>query len=195
MGNIRDYKKEKRMWYLYLRRDQHYLRSYRTHNLWLNMYHKKMRIPKINAWHVAVMRRMSKSVSTMRVVGAIYSITLMGAIKGALGFSEAPASKEVADEENYRLMSDFELLLESVLNEQFLDSSVLYYDDELTATEIVDQEGGLAGDFAPADVQSLLHDKSSHDHESFKAVRHPDRVGTNYPKGDALSCYKILPKQ
>lgn len=22
----------------------------------------------------------------------------------------------------------------------------------------------------------------------------PDRVGTNYPKGDALSCYKILPK-
>lgn len=53
------------MWYLYLRRDQHYLRSYRTHNLWLNMYHKKMRIPKINAWHVAVMRRMSKSVSTV----------------------------------------------------------------------------------------------------------------------------------
>lgn len=53
------------MWYLYLRRDQHYLRSYRTHNLWLNMYHKKMRIPKINAWHVAIMRRMAKSVSTV----------------------------------------------------------------------------------------------------------------------------------
>ena len=53
------------MWYLYLRRDQHYLRSYRTHNLWLNMYHKKLRIPKINAWHVAVMRRMAKSVSTV----------------------------------------------------------------------------------------------------------------------------------
>jgi len=50
---------------LYLRRDQHYLRSYRTHNLWLNMYHKKMRIPKINAWHVAIMRRMAKSVSTV----------------------------------------------------------------------------------------------------------------------------------
>ena len=146
----------------------------------------------------------------MRVVGALWSITLMGAIKGALGFSEVPASKEVADEENYRLlsifqknkygyntrfMSDFELLLESVLNEQFLDSSVLYYDDVLTATEIEDQEGGLAGEFAPADVQALLHDKSSHDHESYKALRHPDRVGTNYPKGDALSCYKSLPKQ
>ena len=35
-------------------------------------------------------------------------------------------------------MSDFDLLLESVLNEQFLDNSVLYYDDELTATEIED---------------------------------------------------------
>ena len=51
------------MWYLYLRRDQHYLRSYRTHNLWLDSYAKKMRQPKINAWHVAVMRRMAKSTS------------------------------------------------------------------------------------------------------------------------------------
>ena len=51
------------MWYLYLRRDQHYLRSYRSHNLWLDTYHKKMRQPKINAWHVSLMRRMSKSVS------------------------------------------------------------------------------------------------------------------------------------
>ena len=51
------------MWYLYLRRDQHYLRSYRTHNLWLDSYAKKMRQPKISAWHVAVMRKLSKSVS------------------------------------------------------------------------------------------------------------------------------------
>lgn len=54
------------MWYLYLRRDQHYLRSYRTHNLWLDSYAKKMRQPKINAWHVAVMRRMAKSTSGVR---------------------------------------------------------------------------------------------------------------------------------
>lgn len=54
------------MWYLYLRRDQHYLRSYRSNNLWLNVYAKKMRQPKINAWHVAVMRKMSKTVSGVR---------------------------------------------------------------------------------------------------------------------------------
>jgi len=51
------------MWYLYLRRDQHYLRSYRTHNLWLDNYAKKMRNPKIATFHVAFMRKMAKSVS------------------------------------------------------------------------------------------------------------------------------------
>jgi hypothetical protein len=45
-------------------------------------------------------------------------------------------------------MSDFELLLESALNEQFLDNATLYYDDEMTATEIEDQEVGLVGDFS-----------------------------------------------
>jgi len=92
-------------------------------------------------------------------------------------------------------MSDFELLLESALNEKFLDNATLYYDDELTATEIEDQEVGLAGDFSHQDVRNLIHDKSHDSHESFKSVRYPDRVGTNYPKGDALSCYKILPKK
>lgn len=146
----------------------------------------------------------------MRVAGALYTVTLIGFIKAALAFSAPAESKDLQNEENYRLlsifsknkygyntrfMSDFELLLESVLNEKFLDNATLYYDDEMTATELEDQELGLAGDFAPADVQGLLHDKSSHDHESYKAVRHPDRVATNYPKGDSLSCYKILPKQ
>jgi hypothetical protein len=137
-------------------------------------------------------------------------MTIIGAIKAGLAFSELPVNKDLETEENHRLvtifqknkfgyntrfMSDFELLLESVLNEKFLDNATLYYDDELTATEIEDQELGLAGDFAHADVQGLIHDKSSGDHDSYKAVRHPDRVGTNYAKGDALSCYKILPKQ
>ena len=146
----------------------------------------------------------------MRVAGALYTVTLIGFIKAALAFSAPAESKDFQNEENYRLlsifsknkygyntrfMSDFELLLESVLNEKFLDNATLYYDDEMTATELEDQELGLAGDFAPADVQGLLHDKSSHDHDSYKAVRHPDRVATNYPKGDSLSCYKILPKQ
>ena len=92
-------------------------------------------------------------------------------------------------------MSDFEQFLEAVLNEPFLDNSTAYYQDELTATEVEDMESGLAGEFAPADVQQLLHDVEEHDHSSYKAVRFPDRVGTNYPKGDALSCYKILPKK
>jgi len=92
-------------------------------------------------------------------------------------------------------MSDFELFLESVLNEKFLDNSVAYYGNEMTAEEMEDQEAGLAGDFAPSDVQTLLKDTEEHDHDSYKAVRFPDRVGTNYAKGDALSCYKILPKQ
>jgi hypothetical protein len=137
-------------------------------------------------------------------------MTVIGVIKASLAFSELPQDKSIEDEENHRLvsifsknkygyntrfMSDFELLLESMLNEQFLDNATLYYDDELTATEVEDQEVGLAGDFSHADVANLIHDKNHDDHESFKALRHPDRVGTNYPKGDALSCYKILPKK
>ena len=146
----------------------------------------------------------------MRVAGALYTITFFAAVKAALGFSAPPESTAVTEEENYRLlsifqknkygyntrfMSDFELMLESVLNDKFIDGATSYYEDELTATEIEDQESGLAGDFAPADVQTLIKDRGEHDHEPFKALRYPDRVGTNYPKGDALSCYKILPKQ
>ena len=146
----------------------------------------------------------------MRTVGALYAITLGAALKAALNFSAVPESKDMENEENYRLMSvfaknrygyntrfmsDFELMLESVLNEKFIDDSVLYYDNELTANEIEDQEAGLSSDFAPSDVANLIHDKSSGDHDSYKALQFPDRVGTNYPKGDALSCYKILPKQ
>lgn len=51
------------MWYLYLRRDQHYMRSFRTHNLWLDTYAKKMRAPKVTAFHVSILKRLSKSVS------------------------------------------------------------------------------------------------------------------------------------
>ena len=51
------------MWYLYLNRDQQYLRSYRTHNLWLDPYAAKMRAPKIHAFHIAAMKRLAKSTS------------------------------------------------------------------------------------------------------------------------------------
>ena len=96
---------------------------------------------------------------------------------------------------NTRFMSDFELFLDAMLNEKWLDESTLYYNDVMTSKEVEDQEQGLVGDFAPSDVQNLLHDVEEHSHDSYKALQWPDRVGTNYPKGDDLSCYKILPKK
>ena len=93
-----------------------------------------------------------------------------------------------------RFMSDFELFLEAMINEKFIDASTLYYDDANNAKEIEDIETGLNGDFSHADVRHLLKDKDDGHHESFKALRRPGRVGTNYEASDNLSCYKILPK-
>ena len=95
---------------------------------------------------------------------------------------------------NTRFMSDFDSFLEAVLNERFIEEATNYQDDEVVATEIEDMEAGLVGDFAKADIKNLLKDRGSHDHSVFKSLMHPDRVGTNYPKDDSLSCYKILPK-
>ena len=146
----------------------------------------------------------------MRFAGTLWTVTLFSAIMATQNFSKPVEGKPVEDEQHYRLlsifsknkygyntrfMSDFELFLESVLNEPFLDNSTAYYGDEMTCTEMEDMEEGLNGDFAPADVQQLLHDRSEESHDSAMTVRFPDRVGTNYAKGDALSCYKILPKQ
>ena len=63
-----------------------------------------------------------------------------------------------------------------------------------TEKEITDHEAGLNSDFAHADVRHMLKDRDGGHHENFKSLRFPDRVGTNYVKSDALSCYKILPK-
>ena len=93
---------------------------------------------------------------------------------------------------NTRFISDFDLLLEGVLNERFIDESTLYYDDPTVTKEIEDMELGLNGEFAEDDIKNLLKDKSSHDSAS-KVVHYPDRVGTNYVKSDALSCYKVHP--
>jgi len=51
------------MWYSYLNRDQPYLRSYRTNNLWLDQYHKKLRCPRVTAFHIGVFKRMGKTFS------------------------------------------------------------------------------------------------------------------------------------
>jgi hypothetical protein len=93
-----------------------------------------------------------------------------------------------------RFMSDFELFLEAMLNERFIDESTLYYDDKMTTLEIEDIELGLNGEVSNADVRHLNRDRSNDDHESYVAYYYPDRVGTNYEASDALSCYKILPR-
>ena len=93
---------------------------------------------------------------------------------------------------NTRFMSDFDLLLEGVLNERFIDESTLYYDDPSVSKEIEDMELGFQDEFAESDIKNLLKDKSAHG-EPGKTVHYPDRVGTNYPKTDDLSCYKVHP--
>lgn len=52
-----------KMWYTYLNREQHYLRSYRTHNLWLDYYQKKIRTPRVTSFHLGVFKRLAKTYS------------------------------------------------------------------------------------------------------------------------------------
>ena len=79
------------MWYTYMRRDGQYLRSYRTHNLWLDFYHKKMRVPKIDAFHGAIMKRMSKSVSGVSLWSPDFGICLF-LTEGVLCFDRCECS-------------------------------------------------------------------------------------------------------
>lgn len=144
-----------------------------------------------------------------RILGFVWGFTFVAAIKFAIGFSKVPEEDKLGKETYNRLisifsknkygyhtrfMSDFELFLESILNEKFIDDSTLYYDDPYTSKEIEDMEVGLNGDFSKADVRHLVRDKDHGHAASLKTLQHPDRVGTNYEKSDALSCYKILPK-
>ena len=56
------------MYYNYLNRDQLYLRSYRTHNLWFDQYQEKVRQPRINSFHIGFMKRMAKNYSAVSVI-------------------------------------------------------------------------------------------------------------------------------
>jgi hypothetical protein len=139
----------------------------------------------------------------------LWGLTAYAGVKAAIGFSEVTKPDDVGAEGynrlltilsknkygyNTRFMSDFDLFLEALFNQRFIDEATLYYDDVTTEKEINDMEAGLNSDFAPADVRHLLKDRDTSDHESFKSLRFPDRVGTNYAKSDDLSCYKILPR-
>ena len=91
-------------------------------------------------------------------------------------------------------MSDFDLLLEAVLNERFIDDSSGYYDDVILSKEIEDMELGLTGDFAESDVRHLIKDKDDGHHGAKKTMMFPARVGTNYDATDDLSVYKVMPR-
>jgi len=54
------------MWYNYLNREQQYLRSYRTHNLWLDQYQLKIRTPRVTPYTLNILRRIAKSYSGVR---------------------------------------------------------------------------------------------------------------------------------
>ena len=96
---------------------------------------------------------------------------------------------------NTRFMSSFDNFLDVFMNERFIQESMDYYRDEDVAMQIEDQEAGLNNEFSKADYKTLLKDHDEGHHDAFKSILHPGRVGTNYPAGDALSCYKILPKK
>lgn len=130
-------------------------------------------------------------------------------VKFFFGFSQQTVDDGKLTEGNYRLqtifaknkygyatniMSDFELFLEAALNDTFIDNSIAYYADPHRSKEIEDMEAGLVHDFAPADIRELNRDAEEAHHDVFLSIGYPDRVGTNYEKSDALSCYKILPK-
>ena len=142
-------------------------------------------------------------------MGFVWGLTVVSAFQFLTGFSAKPETDKFGNEQYDRLvsvfsknkfgyhtrfMSDFDKFLEAVLNERFIDESTQYYNDFTTGQEIEDTEAGLAGELAPADIRHLNRDPDHGHAEPFKCLMKPDRVGTNYPKSDALSCYKILPK-
>ena len=53
------------MYYNYLNRDQLYLRSFRTHNLWFDQYQQKVRQPRVVGFHIGFMKRMAKNYSSV----------------------------------------------------------------------------------------------------------------------------------
>ena len=135
------------MWYLHLNRSQPYLRSYRTHNLWLDQYSKKIRTPRVHAFHSGLLKRLAKSYSTTRIVSFIWGLTALSFIKFFFNFSkkEDKASYEtevkgrlytIFQKNKYgyhtRIMNDLDMLLEALLNEQFINDSIAYYDDLYT---------------------------------------------------------------
>ena len=51
------------MWYTHLNRNQHYLRAYRTHNLWLDYSHLKTRTARVAGLQASFVKRIAKTYS------------------------------------------------------------------------------------------------------------------------------------
>ena len=143
------------------------------------------------------------------MISCIWGFTAIGLLKFFIGFKQKEEENKkpvevynrlisIFSKNQYgfhtRIMSDFDLLLEAVLNERFIDDSTAYYDDPVVSKEIEDMELGLKSDFAESDVKHLLKDRDDGHHDAVKCLRFPARSGTNYEKSDDLSVYKILPK-
>jgi len=168
-----------------------------------------MRTPRVQGFHIHALKRLAKSYSGQRVIGFLWSLSVLSVWKAAFQFSSVEVKNGNQTEGWNRLqtihsknklgfhtrwMSDFDLFLESMLNEKFLEQSSDYYDDPVVSTEIMDLELGLNSDMSESDVRHMQRDKDPGHGPDFKCTRWPGRVGTNYAKGDALSCYKVLPK-
>ena len=176
-----------------------------------------MRTPRVTAFHIGLIKRMAKSYSGVsnhfltiiqtRVACWIYGLTFCATAKFLFGFSKQsvpdPMNKEIYYRlnsifsknkygYNTRFMSDFDLLLEGVLNEQFVYGSTEYYNDPVVASEVEDMEKGLNGEFSDEDIRNLLKDKGEHCHGE-KSFRYPARVASAYPATDDLSIYKTHP--
>jgi hypothetical protein len=138
----------------------------------------------------------------------MYGLTFISWVKFLSGFSKVKEADPKESEVYFRLqtifqknkygyntrfMSDFDLLLEGVLNERFIDESTLYYDNPIVSKEIEDMELGLNGEFSEDDIRHLVKDKDEHGAAS-KVLRYPGRVGDRYPDTDDLSIYKTHPR-
>merc|ERR1712216_296222 len=141
-------------------------------------------------FHIGFFKRMAKSYSGTRWVCWIYGLTFVSFFKFLGGFSAVKEPATTDKEVYYRLqsifsknqygyntrfMSDFDLLLEGVLNERFIDESTAYYNDPVVSSEVEDMEKGLNGEFADEDIRNLLKDKGAHG-AGESTFRYPGRV-------------------
>ena len=82
-----------------------------------------------------------------------WGLSILTAFSGYSNFTQIAPENDIENEKYHRLvsifsknkygyttrfMSDFEVFLQAVLNERFLDESVAYYRDEMRGTEIID---------------------------------------------------------